>query len=118
MFSIKRVARWFSALKKQLFPNGVHPQLTFIANLLPASFDWWMTTSGRKHFLHETVTASTVDFMASACHDFCTETLLLNLLILNALFFKNSKPFKGLKAYRPGESKTQRQRLHSSSLGG
>lgn len=88
MFSIKRVARWFSALKKkQLFPNGVHPQLTFIANLLPASFDWWMTTSGRKHFLHETVTASTVDFMASACLDFCTETLLLNLLILNALFF-------------------------------
>lgn len=108
----------FQPLKKQLFPNGVHPQLTFIANLLPASFGWWMTTSGRKHFLHETVTASTVDFMASACHDFCTETLLLNLLILNALFLKISKPVKGLKAYRPGENKRRRQRLHSSSLGG
>lgn len=102
MFSIKRVARWFSALKKQLFPNGVHPQLTFIANLLPASFDWWMTTSGKKHFLHETVTASTVDFMASACHDFCTETLLLNLLILNALFFFKFKAFQRIKGIQTG----------------
>lgn len=37
--------------------------------------------------------------MASACHDFCTETLLLNLLILNAF-----QRIKGIQTGREQET--------------